>query len=159
MQARAGVCICYYWQKSINFVNFENTTFLEKKDPLHPLPSVHVAAERVLSSPVPRPQPMSDASRLWSFGGRPRDIPNFLGLDNPVTGCEVGSILETSPSCVCQVRYEMSLIKRGSYSFHVFCVFRMRNLRTSYTHPPKIATSPLVPPRFSRSAMFLDQMR
>ena len=57
--------------------------FLEKKDPLHPLPSVHVAEERVLASPVPRPQPMSDASRLWSFGGRPSDILNFLGHDNP----------------------------------------------------------------------------
>ena len=71
---------------------------------IHPLPSVHVAEERVLSSPVPRPQLMSDASRLWSFGGRPSDIPNFLGLDNSaVTGCQVGSILETPPSCVCQV--------------------------------------------------------
>ena len=86
---------------------FEDTIFLEKKDPLHPLPSVHVAEERVLSSPVPRPQLMSDASRLWSFGGRPSDIPNFLGLDNPaVTGCQVGSILETPPNCVCQVWYE-----------------------------------------------------
>ena len=46
---------------------------------------------------------MSDASRLWSFGGRPSDIPHFLDLDNPVTGCQVGSILEISPSCVCQV--------------------------------------------------------
>ena len=114
MQARAGVCVCC-WQKSRNFGNFENTTFLEKKDPLHPLPSVRVAEERVLSAPVPRPQPMSDGSRLWSFGGRPSDIPNFLGLDNPVTGCQVGFILETSPNCVYQVRYEMSLIKRGSY--------------------------------------------
>ena len=61
----------------------KNTTFLEKKDPLHPLPSVHVAEERVLSYPVPRPQPMSDASRLCSYGGRPSDIPSFLGLDNP----------------------------------------------------------------------------
>ena len=114
MQARAGVCISC-WQKSRNFENFENTTFLEKKNLLYPLPSVHVAEERVLSFPVPRPQPMSDASRLLSFGGRQRDIPIFLGLDNPVTGCQVGSILETSPSCVCQVRYEMSLIKRDSY--------------------------------------------
>ena len=105
VQARAGVCICC-WQKSRNFENFENTTFLEKKDPLHPLPSVHVAEERVLSSPVPRPQPMPDASLLQSFGGRPSDIPCFLGLDNPVTGCQVGSILETSPNCVCQVWYE-----------------------------------------------------
>ena len=106
VQARAGVCICC-WQKSRNFENFENTTFLEKEDPLHPLPSVHVAEERVLSSPVPRPQPMSDAYRLWSFGGRPSDLPNFLGLDNPVTGCQVGSILETSPNCACcQVWYE-----------------------------------------------------
>ena len=108
MQARAGVCICC-WQKSRNFEhfeNFENTTFLKKKDSLHLLPSVHVAKERVLSSPVPRPQPMSDASRLWSFGGRPSDIPDFLGLDNPVTGCQVGSILETSPNPVCQVWYE-----------------------------------------------------
>ena len=81
-----------------------------------PPPSVqHLAVEQVLSS-VPRPQPMSDASRLWSFGRRPSDIPNFLGLDKPVTGCcQVGSIVETSPNCVCQVRYEMSLIKRGSY--------------------------------------------
>ena len=102
--ARAGVCIICCWQKSRNF---ENTIFLEKKDPLHPLPSVHVAEERVLSSPVPRLQLMSDASRLWSFGGRPSDIPNFLGLDNPaVTGCQVGSILETPPNCVCQVWYE-----------------------------------------------------
>ena len=82
VQARAGVCICC-WQKSRHFEYFENTTFLEKKDPLHPLPSVHVAEERVMSSPVPRRQPMSDASRLWSFGGRPSDIPDFLGLDNP----------------------------------------------------------------------------
>ena len=87
----------------------------DSKDHLDPLPSVHVAEERALSSPVPRPQPMSDASRLWSFGGRTSDIPNFLGLDNPVTGCQIGSILETSPNYVCQVRYEMGLIKRGSY--------------------------------------------
>ena len=101
----SSICCC--WQKSINFENFEDTIFLEKKDPLHPLPSVHVAEERVLSSPVPRPQLVSDASRLWSFGGRPSDIPNFLGLDNPaVTGCQVGSILETPPNCVCQVWYE-----------------------------------------------------
>ena len=107
MLARAGVCIICCWQKSRNFENFEDTIFLEKKDPLHPVPSVHVAEERVLSSPVPRPQLVSDASRLWSFGGRPSDIPNFLGLDNPaVTGCQVGSILETPPNCVCQVWYE-----------------------------------------------------
>ena len=80
------------------FENFEDTIFQ--------VPSVHVAEERVLSSPVPRPQLMSDASRLWSFGGRPSGIPNFLGLDNPaVTGCQVGSILETPPNCVCQVWY------------------------------------------------------
>ena len=108
MLARAGVCIICCWQKSRNFENFEDTIFLEKKDPLHPLPSVHVAEERVLSSPVPRPQLlMSDASRLWSFGGRPNDISNFLGLDNPaVTGCQVGSILDIPPNCVCQVWYE-----------------------------------------------------
>ena len=47
--------------REILIENFENTTFLEQKDPLHPLPSVHVAEERVLSSPVPRPQLMSDA--------------------------------------------------------------------------------------------------
>ena len=46
---------------------------------------------------------LSNASRLWSFGGRPSGIPNFFGLDNPVTGCQLGSILEASPSCVCQV--------------------------------------------------------
>ena len=101
MLVRAGVCIICCWQKSRNFENFENTTFLEKKNPLHPLPSVHVAEERVLSSPVPRPQLMSDAFRLWSFGGRPSDIPNFLGLDNPaVIRCQVGSILETPSNCV-----------------------------------------------------------
>ena len=137
----------------------EATEAGDSKDPLHLLPFVHVAEERVLSSPVPRPQPMSDASRLWSFGGRPRDIPNFLGLDNPVTGCQVRSILETSPSCACQVRYEMSLIKRDSSSFNVFCLLRLRNSRMSYTHPPKNSTPPLVPPRFSRSATFWDQLR
>ena len=47
MLARSGVCIiCCCWQKSRNFENFEDTIFLEKKDPLHPLPSVHVARER-----------------------------------------------------------------------------------------------------------------
>ena len=51
----------------------------------------------------------------------------------------------------------MSLTKRGSYSSHVFCHFRMRNSRTSYTHSQKIATPPLVPPRFSRSATFWDE--
>ena len=84
----------------------EATEADDSKDPLDLLPSVHIAEERALSSPVPRPQPMSDASRLWSFGGRPSDIPNFLGLDNPVTGCQVGSILGTSSNCVCQVWYE-----------------------------------------------------
>ena len=62
----------------------EATEAGDSKDSLHPLPSVHVAEGRVLSSPVPGPQPMSGASQLWSFGGRPSDIPNFLGLDNPV---------------------------------------------------------------------------
>ena len=101
------VCVSSAVGKNRDFEHFEKTIFLEKKDPLHPLPSVHVAEERVLSSPVPRPQLMSDASRLWSFGGRPSDIPNFPGLDNPaITGCQVGSILETPPSCVCQVWYE-----------------------------------------------------
>ena len=107
--SRDASCWCVYHlllAKIEKFEIFENTIFLEKKDPLHPLPSVHVAEERVLSSPVPRPQLMSDASRLRSFGGRPSDIPNFLGLDNPVTGCQVGSILEACPICVCQVWYE-----------------------------------------------------
>ena len=82
----------------------EATDAGDSKGPLDPLPSVHVAEGRAFSSPVPRPQPsMSDASRLWSFGGRPSDTPNLLGLDNSVTGCQAGSILETSPSCVCQV--------------------------------------------------------
>ena len=136
----------------------EATEAGDSKDPLHPVPSAHVAEGRVLSSPVPRPQPMSDASRLWSFGGRPTDIPNFLGLDNPVTGCQLGSILEASSSWpTAFVRYEMSLTKRGSYSSHVFYHFRMRNSRMSYTHPTKIATPPLVPPRFSRSATFCDE--
>ena len=76
----------------------EATEAGDSKDPLHLLPSVHVAEGRLLSSPVPQPQPMSDASRLWSFGGRPSDIPTFLGLDSPVTGCQLGSILEASPS-------------------------------------------------------------
>ena len=101
------VCVSSAVGKNREILKILKTLFLEKKDPLHPLPSVHVAEERVLSSPVPRPQLMSDASRLWSFGGRPSDIPNFLGLDNPaVTGCQLGSILETPPNCVCQVWYE-----------------------------------------------------
>ena len=52
----------------------------------------------------------------------------------------------------------MSLTKAGSYSSsHVFCHFRMKKPRVSYTHPTKIATPPLVPPRFSRSATFCDK--
>ena len=64
----------------------EATEAGDSKDPLNPLPSVHVAEGRVLSSLALRPQPMSDASRLGSFGGRPSDIPNLLVLDNRVTG-------------------------------------------------------------------------
>ena len=51
------------------------------------------------SPPVLRPQPMSDVSWRGFFGGRPSDILNLLGLDNPVRGCRsVGSILEASRS-------------------------------------------------------------
>ena len=49
------------------------------------------------------------------------------------------------------------MTKRSSYSFHIFCHFRMRNPRMSYTHPTKIATPPLVPPCFSRSVTFCDE--
>ena len=37
-------------------------------------------------------------SRRGSFEGRPSDILDLLGLDNLVTGCQSGSILEASPS-------------------------------------------------------------
>ena len=72
----------------------------ESKVPLNTPPSVHVAEGRVLFAPVPRPQPsMSDVSRLSSFfGGRPSDILDFPALDDPVTGSQLGSILEASPS-------------------------------------------------------------
>ena len=86
------------YRERVTGESHEATEAGDSKDPLHLLPSVHVAEERVLSSPVPRPQPMFDASRLWSYGGRPSGIPSFLGLDNPVTGCQLGSILEASPS-------------------------------------------------------------
>ena len=35
---------------------------------------------------------------VGALEGRPSDILNMLGLDNPVTGCQLGSILEASPS-------------------------------------------------------------
>ena len=102
------VCVSSAFGKNREILKILKTQYSSKRRTLlHPLPSVHVAEERVLSSPVPRPQLMSDASRLWSFGGRPSGIPNFLGLDDPaVTGCQVGSILETPPNCFCQVWYE-----------------------------------------------------
>ena len=43
----------------------EATEVGDSKEPLDPHPSVHVAEERAFSSPVPRPQPMSDALVLW----------------------------------------------------------------------------------------------
>ena len=135
---RAGSCWCVYHlllAKIDKFWKFwrHNIPRKDKKDPLHPLPSVHVAEERVLSSPVPRPQLVSDASRLIrSFGGRPSDIPNFLGLDNPaVTGCQVGSILETPPNCVCQVWYERWVWSSGAHtdcSFFAFSVWEIIEL-------------------------------
>ena len=79
--------------------------------------SVHLAEGWVSSPPVPRPQPMSDVSRRGSFGWRPSDILNSLGLDNPVSGCQLGSILEASRSwqtafiCVS----DMNLTKEGSF--------------------------------------------
>ena len=98
------VCVSSAVGKNREILKIFKTQYSSKR---RTLASVHVAEERFLSSPVPRPQLMSNASRLWSFGGRPSDIPNFLGLDNPaVTGCQVGSILETPPNCVCQVWYE-----------------------------------------------------
>ena len=35
---------------------------------------------------------------MGTLEGHPRDILNMLGLDNTVTGCQLGSILEASPS-------------------------------------------------------------
>ena len=41
---------------------------------------------------------MSDVSRRGSYGGRPSGILNLLRLSKPVTGCQLGFILEASPS-------------------------------------------------------------
>ena len=40
------------------------------------------------------PQHYTDVSRRGCFGGRPSDILNPLGLDNPISGGQLGLILE-----------------------------------------------------------------
>ena len=73
---------------------------------------------------------MSDVSQRGSFEGRPSDILNLLGLDNPVTGCELGSILER-PLRVRRLRlsYRYDSDERRFILISRFRYSRMRNSR------------------------------
>ena len=96
------------------------------------------------------PQHYTDVSRRGCFGGRPSDILNSLGLDNPISGCQLGLILEALRSWL------TAFVCVPDES----CFWQFSSERFAYEatqtrgFPTKIATLPLVPPRFWRSTAF-----
>ena len=96
---------------------------------------------------------MSDVSRHGSFGGRPRDILNSLGLDQSADANDRFSrSWHTAFVCVPDESDEGGLIISCflQFSYEKF-VYEATQTRV---FPTKIAILPLVPPRFSKSAAF-----
>ena len=71
----------------------------------------------------------ADISRHGSSGWRPSDILNLLGLENTVTGCQLGSILEASPSSHTHLKFSLFSYEKFAYYEAPFFLRRLPPLR------------------------------